>query len=171
MYAALAKLDGRFRQFGDQRLKLIIYSTDGSIRIDYGYANRSGTPSKSFHTRQITFPILFTVYHTFEPHSLDLIRFEPRETRQAASDKPVANGSARPRLTAASSSQPATPRRTSFAITAEDELKRRLEEESNDRYCLASLSVRNVFGVPFEVTLHRQDDGGQFTVVLSPEGK
>ena len=56
---------------------------------------------------------------------------------------------------------PNTPRRTSFAVTVEDELKRRLEDESNDDHCLVSLSVRNVFGVPFEVALHRKDDDGK----------
>lgn len=56
---------------------------------------------------------------------------------------------------------PNTPRRTSFAVTVEDELKRRLEDESNDDHCLVSLSVRNVFGVPFEVALHRKEDDGK----------
>lgn len=59
------------------------------------------------------------------------------------------------------SSLPMTPRRTSFAVTAEDELKRRLQDESDDAHCLMSLNVRNVFGVPFEVTLHRRDEGGK----------
>jgi hypothetical protein len=117
--------------------------------VDYGFVDRSSNSgaSKSFHTRQITFPILFTVYHTFEPHSLDLIRFDKgkRDGDLSAKRSPT--------------SIPPTPRRTSFAVTADDELQRRMEEEANDRHCLVSLSVRNVFGVPFEVTLARKGDG------------
>lgn len=78
------------------------------------------------------------------------MRFEPSSRPQRESVQ--MNGSARPTL-----SQPVTPRRTSFAITADDELKRHLEDEADDNHCLVSLSVRNVFGVPFEVSLHRKD--------------
>jgi hypothetical protein len=131
-------------------------STDGSIRVDYGYINRSlsGDMGKHFHTRQITFPMLFTVYHTFEPHSLDLLRFQPSTSRIA---KPLANGhvdhegslSPPPFLSA-------TPRKASFAINAEDDLQRRLKDEADDEHCLVAISMRNVFGVPFEITLQRK---------------
>jgi hypothetical protein len=126
---------------------VLMDSTDGSIKVDYGYTNRPGGQSKSFHTRQITFPILFTVYHTFEPHSLDIVRFQPNNSRGSKGIKNASLG------------VPPTPRRTSFANTADDSLQKKLEEEADDGHCLVSLSVRNVHGVPFEVTLERSGDG------------
>lgn len=116
-------------------------STDGSIRIDYGYINRpkqdlqdgASSPEAKFHTRQITFPILFTVYHTLEPHSLDLVRLLP-------------SSSDRDRLPS-SDGQQANPN---------DDLKRLLHEQSQLGSCLFELSVRNVYGVPFEVSLERE---------------
>jgi hypothetical protein len=121
-------------------------STDGSIKVDYGYTNRPGGQSKTFHTRQLTFPILFTVYHTFEPHSLDIVRFQP-------------NSKGSKRTKSSSLLPPPTPRRTSFAKTADDSLQKKLQDEADDEHCLVSLGVRNVHGVPFEVTLERTGDG------------
>ena len=159
MSGVWVKSDGKYPRFGSF-VNADWFSTDGSIRIDYGHVSGAESgPSNTFHTRQITFPILFTVYHTFEPHSLDLIRFEPSGTPGSSVSKGTSDGSAKSRLSPAGSSLPATPRRTSFAVTVEDEVKRRLEDESNDDHCLVSLSVRNVFGVPFEVSLHRKDNG------------
>ena len=133
-------------------------SVDGSIRVDYGYVNRSSSsdlPSK-FHTRQITFPILFTVYHTFEPHSLDLVRFErPRLKAMGVAEQADFKNSTGLKIPTA---KPPTPRQTSFAVTSDDALRSRMEKEADDEHCLASLSVRNVFGVPFEVTLERKGD-------------
>ena len=114
--------------------------------MDYGYTQRPDGPSKLFHTRQITFPILFTVYHTFEPHSLDIVRFQPNSTR---TNKELSKTT--------SLGVPPTPRRSSFANIADDSLQRRMEDEADDEHCLACLSVRNVYGVPFEVTLERRD--------------
>lgn len=81
------------------------------------------------------------------------------------------NGSSRPKLASTtSSSLPLTPRRTSFAVTADDELKRHLHDEADDDHCLVSLSVRNVFGVPFEVSLYRQEDDDSGTPCLFTAG-
>jgi hypothetical protein len=154
----LAKLDGKSLIKRD----LLIFSTDGSIKVDYGYTNRPGTdgPSKSFHTRQITFPILFTVYHTFEPHSLDILRFEPTQSKSPEIKKSLSLG------------VPPTPRRTSFANTADDSLKKRLQDEADDEHCLVSLSVRNVHGVPFEVNLERRgEDPSKLSSPLHPDLK
>lgn len=138
---------------------VLMSSVDGSIRVDYGYVNRSSSsdlPSK-FHTRQITFPILFTVYHTFEPHSLDLVRFERPRLKSINIDREA--GKTRGNGLEIPTSKPPTPRKTSFAVTSDDALRSRMGEEADDEHCLASLSVRNVFGVPFEVTLERKGDG------------
>jgi hypothetical protein len=144
---------------------VLINSVDGSIRVDYGYVNRSSStdlPSR-IHTRQLTFPILFTVYHTFEPHSLDLVRFERPRLRAKNIGKQGNDLEVSPK-----SSMPPTPRKTSFLVTSDDALRSRMEDEADDEHCLASLSVRNVYGVPFEVTLERTGDGpGEFFLFLS----
>ncbi|WVQ72946.1 hypothetical protein IAR50_002508 [Cryptococcus sp. DSM 104548] len=57
--------------------------SDGLINIDYGNVNtqnRATSPEKngdstvsnSFYTRRISFPVMFTIYHAIECHSLDL---------------------------------------------------------------------------------------------------
>jgi hypothetical protein len=102
-------------------------STDGSIRIDYGYINQAA--DTSFHTRQITFPVLFTVYHTLELHDLDIMRFAPSAV--SASD------------------------RAREPVSAGDELRTALDREADGEHCLVALMVRNVYGVPFEVSLSR----------------
>jgi hypothetical protein len=142
-----------------------IPSTDGSIRIDYGYLNRSDSDVRSFHTRQITFPVLFTVYHTLEINQLDLARLVGPP---AAAHVQLPNGGDAHGLTAndgklsvplsGATSRPTTPRRGSFVL-GEDALRQKLQEESDGRHCLLSIGVRNVYGVPFEVTLTRSNDG------------
>lgn len=56
-------------------------------------------------------------------------------------------------------SQGTVVRSGSYALPAEDDLRVRMEQESGDGWCLLSLGIRNVYGVPFEVTLHRADTG------------
>ncbi|KAK4685431.1 trafficking protein particle complex subunit 9, partial [Tremellales sp. Uapishka_1] len=109
--------------------------TDGSIRIDYGYLGRSSEAESSFHTRQITYPVLFSVYHTFECHSLDITRFVPR-SKSGDARRVNGNGHGKERAT----------------------MEETLDEEADDEHCLFGLSIRNVYGVPFEVTFTRQDD-------------
>ncbi|OCF43922.1 hypothetical protein I317_02192 [Kwoniella heveanensis CBS 569] len=131
--------------------------TDGTIRIDYGCINRRSRPrssidsqtdgkpvkaeeaEKTFYTRQISFPILFTVYHMLECPSLDLVRL---------------GGSSGP----SSSSQVASRGLRSAEMNGRDVLRQVLEEENDSDHCLLALSVKNIFGVPFEVTLARKAD-------------
>ncbi|WVQ65923.1 uncharacterized protein L199_004101 [Kwoniella botswanensis] len=151
--------------------------TDGTIRIDYGYLNRSSSSSgeerpnndsapSSFHTRQITFPILFTVYHTIEAHSLDLIRLGSSSinvdtTARPSENGPVANGDISKLERSSSTSQ-----------INQDRLRNALEVENDDEHCLLALSVRNIYGVPFEITLERnnQDEGSVQCTRLVPPG-
>jgi len=59
-----------------------------------------------------------------------------------------------------------TPRSASFAAISETTLRTALESESDDQHCLLCVSIRNVFGVPFEVTLSRVEKGrGQYSLV------
>ncbi|WWC70625.1 uncharacterized protein I206_104576 [Kwoniella pini CBS 10737] len=150
--------------------------TDGTIRIDYGYLNRStsqqdnveSSSDNTFYTRQITFPVLFTVYHTIESHSLDLTRLTtvsshlPNGMNDGYDKLENGNGhKTRPTLI-----------RISSTSQAEDQLKKVLQDENDDDHCLLSLSVRNVYGVPFEITLQRQadaDDTVTCTRLIPPE--
>jgi hypothetical protein len=147
-------------------------STDGSIRFDYGYIDNDTV--SPFHTRQLTFPILFTVYHTLELHSLDIIRFPKPPTKTPTIASPIdgaklsvsipngyfsgINGNGNTNL---------TPRSATFGAvtTAEDILRERMMEERGDEWCLLGLCFRNVYGVPFEVELLRTAAGeGGFRV-------
>ena len=121
-------------------------STDGSIQIDYGCLRRdaSGQPATTFHTRQITFPVLFTVYHTLEPHALDLVRLLPGPTAWETTPK----------------AQNASTAGNSLAIDS-------LQRCSDGRHCLLGLSVRNVYGVPFEVSIARPVTNGPEDVAVT----
>lgn len=114
-------------------------SVDGSIRIDYGYINRKEeSASSTFYTRRLTFPILFTVYHTLECYSLDVVRL-PRPKASSSEDKQTGsvNGP---------TSQPA------FSASTDDSLRRALKQ-TDDRDVLFCINIRNVYSVPFEVAL------------------
>lgn len=138
-------------------------STDGSIRIDYGYAKSEGR--KAFYTRQITFPVLFTVYNMFELHDLDLLRLsagDVSQRRSSSNSGPATQETTPSRKPSLAPLQNGRPRRaSSFGLHAEDTLIRVLRDESDDAHCLLDLSVSNVYGIPFEVCLSRtiDDDG------------
>ncbi|KAL7423194.1 hypothetical protein Q5752_002494 [Cryptotrichosporon argae] len=98
--------------------------TDGSIRIDYG---RVAGASK-FHTRTITLPILFTVYHTLQVSGLGLSRLLPPATGVAA-ERPDASDALHAALGKAGKAD-----------------------------ALVAVNVRNLYGLPFQVTLRRKGD-------------
>ncbi|WVQ81064.1 hypothetical protein IAT38_003171 [Cryptococcus sp. DSM 104549] len=118
---------------------------DGTIRIDYGCVGqrlRQSTPSvesaldrpttSTFYTRQITFPVLFTVYHTIECHSLTLTRLRTSSHHTAPSNGAI------------------------LGTSSDDALRDAINMENDEVHCLLGVSVRNVYGVPFEVTLERR---------------
>ncbi|KIR54356.1 hypothetical protein I315_02836 [Cryptococcus gattii Ru294] len=126
--------------------------TEGLVRIDYGHvqsASRGSTQtddaglhastttstSTSFYTRQITFPVLFTVTHTLECHSLDITH--------------LGHGANKSR------SPPGLNSTNGLEIQEEDngDLRKALAEVNTSTHCLVGLSVANVYGVPFEVCL------------------
>lgn len=132
--------------------------------------NRPEAPG-SFHTRQITFPVLVTVYHTLEPHNLDVLRLSGSSASSSTtgpirSESPVAGeredtgGHTRATTSSRTTRTLGTAARSSsYALPAEDDLKIRMEQESGDGWCLLSLGIRNIYGVPFEMTLYRADTG------------
>ncbi|WVR06234.1 hypothetical protein IAU60_003264 [Kwoniella sp. DSM 27419] len=143
--------------------------TDGLVRIDYGCINSSrpgasavdevdsmqvasNGPKNTFYTRQISFPVLFTVYHMIECHSLDLIRLGDSSSDGASRPRNEPNGDVEAR--------PGLMRSTSMSGSGDEALRLALLEENDHDHCLLSLDVRNVYGVPFEVTLRRKSDVG-----------
>ena len=166
--------------------------TDGSIQIDYGYVNRPGQTHKpnSFQTRQITFPVMFTVYHMLEPHSFDIIRLIPPASGEDAKQPnglfpsgvdgfPGLSSVGPPRgLTSRQSkrlsmvqspiaSTPGTPR---IREMEEATLMETISSETDAEHCMVALSVSNVYGVPFEVSLSRTGIDGQGRSPFRPLG-
>ena len=66
----------RLRMVGFIIRSLTELSTSGCIFISYGYLRRRQSnlsrPSESFHTRQVSYPVLVTVYHMLECHNMDI---------------------------------------------------------------------------------------------------
>ncbi|KAJ8078800.1 hypothetical protein AAF712_001246 [Marasmius tenuissimus] len=52
--------------------------TEGTIHASYSYIHRdSENPPDVFHTRQLSFPLMVTVYHMLECHGMDILPFPP----------------------------------------------------------------------------------------------
>jgi hypothetical protein len=90
--------------------------------------------------------VLFTVYHTLEPHSLELIRMLPSLKEESEYDDDLPS----------------------------DTSDSKLQHFADGKHCLMNLSVRNSYGVPFEVSLSRpntSEEGEPVTVTrLVPPG-
>ncbi|ORX40220.1 transport protein Trs120 or TRAPPC9 TRAPP II complex subunit-domain-containing protein [Kockovaella imperatae] len=138
--------------------------TDGTIRIDYGYLKRSGDTSSvpnSFQTRQMTFPVIFTVYHTLEPHSLDIVRFVPPNSPVESKDTEVVGLFAEQNDYLSPLPTPRTPGTPRIREMEKESLKEVMKSEMDASHCLFGLYVSNVYGVPFEVSLSRKGSGAQ----------
>ena len=115
-------------------------STSGSIHVSYAYIQRDRNrleekPPDVFHTRQLSYPVVVTVYHMLECHAMDISPYS--------------------RVTAFSSvlheddeSPAGKARRALFGV------------DNTADWCLFSVDVRNTYGSPFEVTFERQEPGG-----------
>lgn len=129
-------------------------SSQGTVQMSYSFVNRqklstsepdsepqelsSSTSSDVFHTRQITYPVNVTVYHTLEFSNLDII----------------------PLFASAS---PLTPIPSAISLhSSSNDLTTSLLDvppsEQSD-YCLVSVDVSNIYGLPFDVTLERHQEG------------
>jgi trafficking protein particle complex subunit 9 len=54
----------------------MVHSTSGTIHVSYSHARRSTDADPSvFHTRQLSYPLMVTVYHMLECHGMDLLPF------------------------------------------------------------------------------------------------
>lgn len=90
-------------------------------------------PPDVFHTRQLSYPVVVTVYHMLECHAMDISPYS-RVTAFSSvmQDDDKSDGKARKAL---------------FGV------------DNTADWCLFSADVRNTYGSPFEVTFERQEPG------------
>ncbi|GBE81971.1 TRAPP II complex [Sparassis latifolia] len=109
--------------------------TSGAVHVSYAYVRRQQPtlrkPTGVFHTRQLTYPVLVTVYHMLECHAMDILPY----SRAAASAPPEFDDLDEPIVAKAR--------------------KGLLNVEDVSDWCLFSVEVRNTYGLPFEVTFER----------------
>ncbi|KAJ7155939.1 TRAPP II complex [Mycena crocata] len=67
--------------------------TNGTLHVSYSYVHRPVTslypsPPQVFHTRQLSYPVMVTVYHMLECHGMDILPFSsyPSEFDQEKTD-------------------------------------------------------------------------------------
>ncbi|KAG6900876.1 hypothetical protein C0993_009994 [Termitomyces sp. T159_Od127] len=106
----------------------------GTIHFSYSYVHREPPilhgSTEIFHVRQLSFPVMVTVYHMLECHALDVLPF-PYHTSSvddAVDDRVRA-------------------RRGTLYV----------DDEAS--WCLFSIEVRNTYGSPFDVTFERSQKG------------
>ncbi|KDQ60798.1 hypothetical protein JAAARDRAFT_31778 [Jaapia argillacea MUCL 33604] len=116
--------------------------TSGTIQVSYANVKRRQTslqkPVDVFYTRQATYPVLVTVYHMLECHSMDIIPYHGTDVR----------------------GEPTKP--SSWEI---GELLSQIGDGVG--WCLFSVDVRNTYGLPFEVTFSRVQEGAPEASVTS----
>ncbi|KAG6850996.1 hypothetical protein H0H93_004483 [Arthromyces matolae] len=104
--------------------------TQGTIHFSYSNVHRersslSGS-TEVFHTRQLSYPIMVTVYHMLECHALDILPFPRYDSNNDDADD----------------EQVRARRQTLY-----------MDDEAS--WCLFSIEVRNTYGSPFDVTFER----------------
>lgn len=114
-------------------------STDGAIHVAYSYVHRpvgnAEAPPDVFHTRQLTYPVLVTVYHMLECHGMDILPYD------SIGNYDVMDNDAHTRSSLLS-----------------------IGKEAG--WCLFSVEVRNTYGLPFEVTFERDQEGTSTSHVI-----
>lgn len=106
--------------------------------MTYSYVNRRREslqePEEVFHTRQLSYPILVTVYHMLECHFMDVIPYSPGTVMELLNDDPRDPDIIRTRKTM-------------------------LNVEDVSDWCIFSVEIRNAYGLPFEVSFGRFQPG------------
>lgn len=126
---------------------LRLTSSTGAVHISYSYIHRRQTtlqePQDVFHTRQLSYPVLVTVYHMLECHSMDIMPYSPDAVAELMAQ-----------LEETEHHTVATRR---ALLNVSDVMD----------WCLFSVEVRNSYGLPFEVTFER-DQPGELSTRLRP---
>jgi Transport protein Trs120 or TRAPPC9, TRAPP II complex subunit len=112
------------------------YSTTGVIHASYAYVHRPRNlqedPPDVFHARQLSYPVMVTVYHMLECHGMDIIPLPDCEMSNVDSHISGAVG-----------------------------LQSIYDMGGEPGWCLFSIEVRNTYGLPFEVTFERHQEGAR----------
>lgn len=113
------------------------------MHVSYSYIHRRRAtlqePQEVFHTRQLSYPVLVTVYHMLECHSMDIL--------------PYSIDTVAPILEL-DQHEPQSVRTRKTLLNVEDVAD----------WCIFSIEVRNTYGVPFEVTFERTQPGTCFVM-------
>ncbi|KAF7976728.1 hypothetical protein HWV62_5913 [Athelia sp. TMB] len=108
--------------------------TNGTIHVAYSYVHRplaeSADEPDVFHTRQLTYPVLVTVYHMLECHGMDVLPYDGVDYGSAGN-----------------------------SLGGPDEDRKHLLSVPETGWCMFSIDVRNTYGLPFDVTFDRKQDG------------
>ena len=116
--------------------------------MSYAYIHRTQDAAQGgtgvFHTRQLSYPVLVTVYHMLECHAMDVLSYPDGctlvDTDPARDDE-----------------RPEARNRRSL-----------LDVDDIADWCLFSIEVRNTYGSPFEVTFDRDQEGLPLSVFIIP---
>lgn len=122
--------------------------TSGAIHVSYGHVERE-TPEDSsdvLYTRQLSYPVVVTVYHMLECHAMDIVPYSTiisfaSSLSDEDSDSPVVHAR-----------------------------KALLNVGDVADWCLFTIDVRNTYGLPFEVTFERHEPDYVSTTCLVPPG-
>ncbi|KAI0670282.1 TRAPP II complex [Trametes maxima] len=112
--------------------------TNGVINASYAFVNRPQAslrePAEVFHTRQLSYPVLVTVYHMLECQAMDILSYSGATTTSFPDDD-------------GDEHSPESRARKSL-----------LHVGDIADWCIFSIEVRNTYGLPFEVTFERNQD-------------
>ena len=110
------------------------------IHASYAYVKRPREnltePAEVFYTRQLSYPVLVTVYHMLECDAMDILSYSGAATTLP----PHAHGSDEDLLDAKTR-------------------KSLLHVGDIADWCIFSIEIRNTYGLPFEVTFERNQEG------------
>ncbi|KAI0780823.1 TRAPP II complex [Trametes elegans] len=113
--------------------------TSGTIHVSYAFVQRPQAslqePSEVFYTRQLSYPVLVTVYHMLECQGMDILSYSGATTAISPDDS---DGESSPEAKAR---------------------KSLLHVGDIADWCMFSIEVRNTYGLPFEVTFERKQEG------------
>ncbi|KAI0748229.1 transport protein Trs120 or TRAPPC9 TRAPP II complex subunit-domain-containing protein [Daedaleopsis nitida] len=126
--------------------------TNGAIHVSYSHVKRAQEsqqePRQVFHTRQLSYPVLVTVYHMLECHAMDILSYSGATTTLP----------------------PGTDDGEDISPDAKAR-KALLHVGDIADWCIFSIEVRNTYGLPFEVTFEREQEGAEpatLTTVVPP---
>ncbi|KAH9901034.1 TRAPP II complex [Cubamyces lactineus] len=121
--------------------------TSGAIHVSYAFVHRPQDrlqePSEVFYTRQLSYPVLVTVYHMLECQGMDILSYTGATTTISADDD--------------------------FDETSPEAKARKALLHVGDiaDWCIFSIEVRNTYGLPFEVTFERNQEGVEHASITS----